>query len=69
MKQIFSLILVCMMTFSLAGCSAGESSAAENSVVSESSAAAENGTVAGNGLAAETSELPAGSGDVYKRQE
>ena len=74
MKQIFSLILVCMMTFSLAGCSAGESRAAEssaamqsgvgreNGAVSESSAAAENGTVAGNGLAAETSELPAGSG-------
>ena len=56
MKRIFSLILVCMMTFSLAGCSAGESRAAE------SSAAAENGTVAGNGLAAGTSELPAGSG-------
>ena len=72
MKRIFSLILVCMMTFSLAGCSAGDSRAAEssaamesgvgreNGAVSESSAAAENGTVAENSLAAETSELPAG---------
>lgn len=73
MKRIFSLILVCMMTFSLAGCSAGESRAAEssaamesgvgreNGAVSESSAAAENDTVAENGTASETSELPAGS--------
>lgn len=72
MKRIFSLILVCMMTFSLAGCSAGDSRAAEssaamesgvgreNGAVSESSAAAENDTVAENSLAAETSELPAG---------
>lgn len=61
-----------MMTFSLAGCSAGDSRAAEssaamesgvgreNGAVSESSAAAENDTVAENSLAAETSELPAG---------
>lgn len=41
MKRIFSLILVCMMTFSLAGCSAGESRAAESGAVSESSTAAD----------------------------